>query len=189
MKKNWPKFTFLLVMIFSLQGFTPVMAEIFELKSGKIELTVPANWQKSLNFLENPLTLFGPVFPEQAKEKKPKRAAWIFSDAHKGNEKLNNKELEKKQDHYFSGRLKWMARRQATLVDKISYNVFQNKTRIKFHQIGIVYRLSGKVYTEESLFFICKDSLINITRLTPENEKERLKADYKKLIDSISCLP
>lgn len=182
------KFSFLTFFLLSALALNAFGAETYALKSTKIELEVPKTWQKSPNFLQNPLTLFGPIYDPKADSKNTKRAAWIFSDTPKGNENLNKKKLEEKQDNYFSGRLKWMAKRGATLVDKIPYNVFKTKQRVEVHQIGIVYRLGNKTYTEESLFFLCSDSLINITRLTPEDDKTKLQADYQTLMNSLNCI-
>lgn len=164
-----------------------VQAESFKLKASQIKLTVPSEWQHSINFLQNPLTLFGPISKANDKGVSVKRAAWIFSDAPKGNENLNKKELEKKQDEYFTGRLKWMAKRGATLVDKIPYKIYRTRRNIEMHQIGVTYRLAGLTYTEESLFFLCGKALVNISRLTPENDKQALEDDYSIIMNSLEC--
>lgn len=166
---------------------TSAHAEAFKLKASQIKLSVPSEWQKSVNFLQNPLTLFGPIAEGANKSDNVKRAAWIFSDALKGKEELNKKQLEERQNEYFQGRLKWMAKRGATLVDKIPYKVYRTRRNIEIHQIGVSYRLAGLTYTEESLFFICEKALVNISRLTPENDKERLMDDYSIIMNSLEC--
>ena len=93
---------YVLFIILALVSFQS-QAEIYGLKNTKIELDIPSEWQKSLNFMQNPLTLFGPV-SGQKENAKVQRAAWIFSDAPKGEERLNKAQLEEKQDDYFAGR-------------------------------------------------------------------------------------
>ncbi len=162
-------------------------AESFPLKASQISLTVPKEWQKSINFLQNPLTLFGPISEANNKGNTVKRAAWIFSDAVAGNESLNKKKLEEKQNEYFQGRLKWMAKRGATFVDKVPYKVYRTRRNIEIHQIGVTYRLADLTYTEESLFFLCGKALVNISRLTPENDKDKLEDDYQVIMNSLTC--
>ena len=179
-------FLFVLLTLATLQA-ERVYAESYELKASKVELTVPSEWQKSVNFLDNPLTLFGPTREGESNKISSKRAAWIFSDAPKGKENLNKKELEEKQNDYFTGRLKWMARRGATLIDKIPYTHYRTRKNIEIHQIGVTYRLAGVTYSEESLFFLCGNTLVNISRLTPERDKSALEKDYTVIMNSMSC--
>ncbi len=179
---------YLLVSCLLLQIFVgTAQAESFVLKASQIKLTLPSEWQSSVNFLQNPLTLFGPISQAQDKDPAVKRAAWIFSDAPKGNENLNKKKLEEKQDDYFTGRLKWMAKRGATLVDKVPYKVYRTRRNIEVHQIGVTYRLADLTYTEESLFFLCGKALVNISRLTPESDRAKLQDDYSIIMNSLEC--
>lgn len=171
----------LFLSIFLINSPVYALEKNFPVGSNKISLYYPKDWQHAFNFLNTPLTLFGPVL-------NGRRAVISINNTDIPNFSFNKKELKDNEGSYKEGRLKWLKKNKGKVVRFTGYRISKWKNIPEVHSIGYSYTIKNDLFLEKSYFFNCNNELFNIsTLMTWEQNKEHGKI-LKKILTSLKCL-
>ncbi|CBW27716.1 putative exported protein [Halobacteriovorax marinus SJ] len=172
----------LLILIFSLTFQVASATEKdFTLGKNKINLHYPKGWQHAFNFLNTPLTLFGPVL-------NGRRAVVSINNTNIKDFSFNKKDLQDNEDNYKNGRLKWLKKNKGKVVRFTGYRISKWKNIPEIHSIGYSYTIKNDLFLEKSYFFNCNNELFNISTLMTWEQNKSHGKEVKKILSSFKCL-
>jgi len=153
----------------------------FKIAKNNISLHFPKNWQYAYNFLNTPLTLFGPML-------KSRRAVISVNNTNIQNFSFDKKDLRENQNNYKKGRLKWLKKNSGKVVRFTGYRVTSWKKIKEIHSIGYSYTIGNDLFLEKAYFFNCNDELFNISTLMTWEQNKTYGKQVKKILSSFKCL-
>ena len=171
----------LLLTIFLTSPYSFSAEKIFQLNKNKIHLHYPNGWQHAFNFLNTPLTLFGPVVDSR-------RAVISINNTDVKNFSFNKKRLQDNEDSYKEGRLKWLKKNKGKVVRFTGYRISKWKNIPEVHSIGYSYTIKNDLFLEKAYFFNCKNELFNISTLMTWEQNKTHGKEVKKILSSFKCL-
>lgn len=153
----------------------------FKVAKNNISLHFPKNWQYAYNFLNTPLTLFGPML-------KKRRAVISINNTNIQNFSFDKKDLADNQSNYKKGRLKWLKKNKGKVVRFTGYRVSEWKNIKEVHSIGYSYTIGNDLFLEKAYFFNCDQKLFNISTLMTWEQNKTYGKQVKKILGSFKCL-
>ena len=175
------RFILLFLSFFLTSSYSFSAEKIFQLNKNKIHLHYPDGWQHAFNFLNTPLTLFGPVVDNR-------RAVISINNTDVKNFSFNKKRLQDNEDNYKEGRLKWLKKNKGKVVRFTGYRISKWKNIPEVHSIGYSYTIKNDLFLEKAYFFNCKNELFNISTLMTWEQNKTHGKEVKKILSSFECL-
>ncbi|WP_034719472.1 hypothetical protein [Bacteriovorax sp. DB6_IX] len=152
----------------------------FSVNNENLKIATPKNWQVAKGFLSSAYTFFGPY-------KDGRRPVVSLNETKLGDYNFNPKELEKTQNEYREGRLKWLKRNKGGLLHFIPYKNIKWPHIGEVHSIGYNYTLLGQQFEERTYFFKCKKKVFNYSVLMTLKQKKNHNQTILDLMKSTKC--